>query len=137
MGDGTMKSGVPNYGMGVVDVRDVAQAHMAAGFISTAKGRYITSGSNTTFPEMAQILRTQFGAAYPFPKTTLPKPLVWLIGPLLDSSISRKTIARNVGVPFRADNSKGIRELGLVYRPLATSLTEMFQQMIDQGVVTT
>jgi hypothetical protein len=110
---------------------------MAAGFISTAKGRYITSGSNTTFPEMAQILRTQFGDAYPFPKTTLPKPLVWLIGPLLDSSISRKTIARNVGVPFRADNSKGIRELGLTYRPLATSLTEMFQQMIDQGVVTT
>ncbi|MGF1603593.1 MAG: NAD-dependent epimerase/dehydratase family protein [Thermosynechococcaceae cyanobacterium] len=135
MGDGSMKGGVPNYGMGVVDVRDVAEAHMAAGFMPTAQGRYITSGHNTTFPEMAQILRTQFGDAYPIPNKTLPKLLVWLIGPLLDSSLSRKAIARNVGVPFKADNSKGIRELGLTYRPLATSLTEMFQQMIDQGVI--
>ncbi|MGB7416353.1 MAG: hypothetical protein WA902_19270 [Thermosynechococcaceae cyanobacterium] len=60
---------------------------------------------------------------------------MWLIGPLLDSSLSRKAIENNVGVPFRADNSKGIRELGLTYRPLATSLTEMFQQMVDQGIL--
>ncbi|MGB7412569.1 MAG: NAD-dependent epimerase/dehydratase family protein [Thermosynechococcaceae cyanobacterium] len=63
MGDGTLKGGVPNYGMGVVDVRDVAEAHMAAGFMPAAKGRYITSGYNTTFPEMAQILQAQFGDA--------------------------------------------------------------------------
>ncbi len=136
MGDGTMKSGVPNFGVGVVDVRDVAQAHMAAGFMFTAEGRYITSGYNTNFPELAEILQYQFEDAYPIPKSTLPKPLVWLMGPLLDRSISRKMIARNVDVPLLVDNSKGIRELGLTYRPLATSLTEMFQQMIDNNIIT-
>ncbi len=135
LGDGTMKSGVPNYGVGLVDVRDVAAAHMAAGFTPSAQGRYITSGHNTNFPELAKILRAQFGDAYPFPRSILPKPLVWLLGPLLDSSLSRKTIARNVGVPFRADNSKGVRELGLTYRSVTTTITDMFQQLIDSGIV--
>lgn len=136
LGDGTMKMGVPDYQVGVVDVRDVAEAHMIAGFTPSAQGRHIISGYNTNFPELAKILRAQFGESYPFPKSTLPKALIWLIGPLLDSSMTRKNIARNVGVPFGLDNSKSIRELGLTYRPLATSLTDMFQQLIDYGVVT-
>ncbi len=136
LGDGTMKMGVPDYQVGVVDVRDVAEAHMIAGFTPSAQGRYITSGYNTNFPKLAEILRAQFGESYPFPKSTLPKALIWLIGPLLDGSMTRKIIARNVGVPFGVDNSKSIRELGLTYRPLATSLTDMFQQLIDYGVVT-
>lgn len=136
LGDGTMKMGVPNYQMGVVDVRDVAEAHLAAGFTPNAQGRHITSGYNTNFPQMAEILRAHFGEAYPFPKSVLPKALIWLVGPLLDSSMTRKIIAKNVGVPFGVDNSKSIQKLGLTYRPLATSLTDMFQQLIDYDVVT-
>ena len=59
-GDGTMKMGVADYRIGVVDVRDVAQAHMAAAFSPNAQGRYITSGYDSGFPEMAQILRETF-----------------------------------------------------------------------------
>lgn len=136
LGDGTMKMGVPDYQIGVVDVRDVAEAHMAAGFTLSAQGRHITSGYNTNFPKLADILRAHFGDTYPFPNSILPKALVWLVGPLLDSSMTRKIIARNVGVPFGVDNSKSIRELGLTYRSLATSLSDMFQQLIDYGVVT-
>lgn len=137
LGDGTMKMGVPDYKVGVVDVRDVAEAHMAAGFMPSAAGRYINSGYNTSFPELAKILRSHFSDAYPFPKGTLPKAFVWLVGPLLDKSMTRKLIARNTGVPFGVDNRKSIRELGITYRPLATSLIEMFQQLIDHEIVTT
>ena len=42
-GDGTMKMGAPRFGMGCVDVRDVADAHFKAGFTPEAKGRYIAS----------------------------------------------------------------------------------------------
>ena len=130
-GDGTMKSGMVDLGIGAVDVRDVAEAHMKAGFNPDAQGRHIVSGYNTDFPEFAKILRNQFGEAYPFPTKSLPKWLVWLVGPFLAKNTTRKYIARNVGLPFVADNSKSIRELGLSYRPLKTSLVEMFQQLID------
>lgn len=135
-GDGTMKSGMVDFGVGAVDVRDVADAHMAAGFNPAAKGRYIVSGYNTHFPEFAEILRQKFGDDYPIPKTTLPKWLVWLVGPFLAENTSRKFIARNIGLPFRADNSKGIKDLDIHYRSLETSITEMFQQLIDSGILT-
>ena len=52
-GDGSAKAGAPFIGFGVVDVRDLAEAHFKAAFIPEAKGRYIISGHNTDFPSMA------------------------------------------------------------------------------------
>ena len=132
-GDGAMRFGVPDFGMGVVDVRDVAEAHMKAAFTPEAKGRHIISGYNTDFPEMAKPLIAKFGRAYPFPRMTSPKPIVWLVGPLLDKSLTRRMIRDNVGHPFIADNSKSIRELGMTYRPMEESLVEFFQQLVDSG----
>ena len=39
IGDGTMKSGLPAFNFGMVDVRDIAEAHMKAAFTPKAKGR--------------------------------------------------------------------------------------------------
>ena len=133
--DGTMKSGVPNFGIGAVDVRDVAEAHIRAGFTPTANGSYIVSAHDTDFPEMAGILRQRFGDTFPFPKRRMPKWVVWLLGPVLDKSLTRKMVSRNIDHPFRADNSKSIRDLGMSYRPLDISLIDMFQQMIDHDLV--
>ena len=135
-GDGTMKMGVVNYGIGLVDVRDVAHAHMTAGFLPSAYGRYIISGYNSSFPEIAQILLSHFGTAYPFPTKTLPKAFVWLIAPTFDKNVTRKVVSRNVGFPFKADNRKGIQELGMSYRALESSLVDMFQQLIDTQLET-
>lgn len=137
LGDGTMRMGVPDYGLGVVDVRDVADAHMRAGFMPSAKGRYITSGHNTNFPTLARILREKYGKTYRLPMTTLPKPLVWLVGPLAEKSLTRKIVSRNIGWPFLADNSKSKRQLGMQYQPLEDSVIDMFQQMIEHGVINT
>lgn len=135
LGDGSLKSGVPNFGVGVVDVRDVSQAHLAAAFVPSANGRHIVSGHNASFPEMAAVLRRRYGAAFPFPKKTLPKWLVWLVGPLADRSVTRKIVARNVDLPWRADHGKSVRELGMSYRSLTESLTDMFDQMVDRGLL--
>lgn len=134
-GDGTMKMGIPDLYLAAVDVRDVATAHYAAAFTPGAKGRYITSGHNTSLLAMAKILRKHFGNAYPLPRRTLPKALVWLVGPLLDKSLSRTFVSRNVGYPMLCDNSKSIANLGMQYRPLDVSVTELFQQLIDNGLV--
>ncbi len=135
-GDGTMKAGVPDYPMGFVDVRDVAEAHFQAAFRPSAQGRHLTSGHDSSFPEVGRILHNHFGDAYPFPKRTLPKWLVWLVGPMVNKSLTRKVVARNIGIPFAADSSKVQKELGIRFRPLNESLMEMFQQLVDHGVVT-
>ena len=135
-GDGTLKVGVPRWGLGVVDVRDVAEAHYNAAFTKAARGRYIVSGHNTDFVELAALLREAFGDAFPFPKRTMPRWLVWLAGPFVNKLMTRTVVGRNVGLPWRADNGKGRRELGLTYRPLRESLVEFFQQLVDAGVVT-
>lgn len=135
LGDGTMKSGIPDFRIGAVDVRDVAEAHLAAAFKPGAAGRYIVSGHDTGFPEMAAILRRHFGDTYPIPEKTLPKWLVWLVAPMVEREMTRKMVTRNVGITWRADNSKSVRELGVTYRPLEESLVDMFQQMIDSGIL--
>ena len=76
-GDGSMKSGAPRYGFGVVDVRDLATAHLAAAYIPEAKGRHIISGHESDLFEMAQTLVPRYGAKYPLPRRAMPKWLVW------------------------------------------------------------
>jgi len=133
LGDGTLKAGVPRFGLGVVDVRDLAEAHLRAAFTPEANGRYIVSGHNSDFSELAAALVEPYGDDYPIPRRITPKWLIWLVGPLVDKSMTRKMIARNVDRPWRADNGKGVRELGLTYRPLEASIRDFFQQMIDSG----
>lgn len=132
LGDGSMKSGAPVYGIGVVDVRDLAQAQFQAGFTPAAHGRNIISGHNSSFLEMAGILHKEFGDRYPVPSRKMPKWLIWLVGPIATKgAMTRKMISRNVGYDWKADNGKSVRELGMSYRPQSESLVDMFQQMID------
>lgn len=132
-GNGNYRMGVPDYGVAMVDVREVASAHCAAGFEHEAYGRYIVSSKNSNFTEIAEILRSQFGDQYPIPRRVLPKILVWLLGPLTDSALTRKVVSRNVGYPVRFENRRSVEDLGVAYRPIRESLVEMFQQLIKDG----
>jgi dihydroflavonol-4-reductase len=134
-GDGSMKAGAPRWGFGVVDVRDLAEAHFRAAFTPEAKGRYITSGHNTDFPSMAETLIDKYGEDYPIPRRVMPKWLVWLVAPMVNKPMTRKIVSRNINLPWKGDNSKSIRELGMQYRSMKESMNEFFQQMIDHGLV--
>lgn len=46
---------------------------------------------------------------------------------------SRKYISKNIGHPWKGDNSKSINELGMKYRPIEKSAITMYQQMIDNN----
>ena len=135
MGDGSLKPGVPNAGVGVVDVRDLAEAHYQAGFRPGAEGRHIVSGHNTSFLELAQILHADFGDRYPVPKKALPKWLLMLVGPMVNKVVTRKWVKNNVNMPWRADNEKSRKELGVTYRPLQETMREGFEQLIESGVL--
>jgi nucleoside-diphosphate-sugar epimerase len=137
MGDGTFKSGVPKMGIGMVDVRDVAEAHFHAAYNPKAKGRYITSAHNTNFYELAMTLQDKFGNKYPIPKKALAKWLLMLIGPLANKLFSRRFIRNNVDVEWNADNSKIKNELGIQFRPMKATMEESFQALVDAGIFKT
>ncbi|WP_322866807.1 NAD-dependent epimerase/dehydratase family protein [Aquicoccus sp. G2-2] len=127
IGNGTFRMGAPRLGLGMVDVRDLAQAHLAAAYLPKAEGRNIISAHETNLLELAMCLRERFGADYPLPRRALPKWLLWLAGP--SQGIERKFVARNVNFPWRADNSKARLSLGLSYRPMKETMEDMFDQM--------
>jgi nucleoside-diphosphate-sugar epimerase len=135
MGDGTFKSGVPKMGIGVVDVRDVAEAHYKAGFTPEAKGRYITSAHNTNFYEMGMTLQEKFGNDFPIPKKALPKWLLMLIGPMADKRFTRRFIKNNINVEWKADNSKIKNDLGIEFQPMKTTMEDAFQALVDHEIV--
>ncbi|WP_338792581.1 NAD-dependent epimerase/dehydratase family protein [Bernardetia sp. MNP-M8] len=137
MGDGSLKSGAPKVGMGVVDVRDVAEAHYRAGFTPEASGRYITLGHNTNLFEMTQQLRPKFGQQYPISKSAAPKWLLMFVGPMVNKNLTKKFIRNNVNVPFNADNSKIKKDLGMTFIPLQKTMEDSFQVLVDNGIFKT
>ena len=133
VGDGSMKMGVPDIGVGVVDVRDVAEAHYLAGFTPEAIGRFITSGSNSSFLEIGKVLSSKYGNEYPLPTKPLPKWLLYLVGPMINKAMTYKFIKGNVNIAWAADNSKIKKELGLKFRPLKETLVDAFESLIEAG----
>ncbi len=131
VGEGAFKSGAPKLGLGVVDVRDVAKAHLAAAFTPNAAGRYVTVAHDTDMFEALNKLQEKYGKDWGIPKGAAPKFLIWLIGPFV--GLPRKFVSRTVNHEWKSDNSKSIQELGMSYRPMKETMEDMFQYMIDAG----
>lgn len=133
LGNGRQRTGVPMLEFGIVDVREVARAHILAGLNSEAQGRYILSAHTASLLQMAMILRSRF-PKYPLPKNQLPKFLVKLLAPIA-AGVSREFIQKNVGYFLKFDNSRSMLSLGVQYRPLTETLCDHFAQMIDDGLL--
>ena len=130
---GKLRMGVPDLEMGLVDVRDVAQAHLRAAFLKDAKGRHILVSDSITMMGIADVIRAKHPGRFRLPNTLAPKLLVWLVGPL--QGVSRKFVRLNVGHPLRFDNRKSREALGLEYRPVADTILEHLDQMLSDGLV--
>jgi len=131
--DGTYKTGVPELWNGIVDVRDVASAHIKAGFTPEASGRHIIVSGEAKLLDLANILRKHFGDAYPFPRRQVPKFLFWLIAPML--GFTRKYVSRNVGHRIKIENSYSKADLGMLFIPIEQTVKEHFQQILDDGLL--
>lgn len=132
---GSLKAGAPHLEFGAADVRDIAEAHLRAAFIEEAEGRNIVFNKTISVMEMADVLKTKWGSEYGLPSRQMPKFLLWLLGPMVNSAFTRKWVSRNVGHHWRGDNSKAIRELGMTYRPVEDALIEMFEYMREKKLV--
>jgi len=131
--DLTQAAGAPALQLGMVDVRDVARAHIKAGFTPEAHGRYITNAETISMLEIGKILRSGFGRSLSFPTFEAPKLMTKLAAPV--AGLTRKFVDLNVGWPIAFDSSRITRELGIEFRPAEETVVEHFQQMIDDGLV--
>lgn len=129
--NGKFRSGVPDLWFGVVDVRDVARAHIMAATHPGAAGRYICVGHSVPILEMARILREIYPSR-PIPKSVVPKFLLFLVGPLM--GFSWKFLKKNLGVSYRFNTQKSLT-LGLQYTPLRDTLSDHAAQLINDRLV--
>ena len=132
VGGGDFKSGVPHFESPKVDVRDVAEAHLRGAYLPEAMGRHILFEKPGSLMDMADAIRAKYPDA-PLPTKTLPKWLIWLVGPMVNKAMTRKFVTRGVGHEWRGDNSKSKRELGITYRSSDVGIVEMHEQIVAAG----
>jgi len=132
-GNGTYKNGVPELWSNIVDVRDVATAHIKAGFTPEASGRHIVVSGEASLLDIANILRKHFGTGYPFPRREAPKILFWLVAPLYGHT--RRFVSRNVGIRTKFDTSYSKTDLDMSYIPIEQTIKAHFQQVLDDGLL--
>ncbi|MFC7258528.1 NAD-dependent epimerase/dehydratase family protein [Streptomyces lutosisoli] len=118
--------GAPDFSFTTADVRDVADAHIAAAENPAAKGRYIVAAETmTSFHEMSRIIRTRYPRDLRLPRTALPHWPVRVLGPAF--GLTQDYIRKHLGIRFRVDNSRSVHELGLTYRPIEETLLDHYE----------
>ncbi len=126
---------VPDFEFAMVDVRDVAAAHLAAMVTPEASGqRFICCIESHAMREVAQILADEFGAkGFKVPTGRLPNFLLRIVA-IWDKQA--RLLLPEIGQSVNLDNSKIRRVLGLAPRDLHEMTVSMANSMIQYGVVT-
>lgn len=133
--DGRFKSGVPDLHFGMVDVRDVAKAHILALESETAEGRHVCVEGPMSMLDIAKTLQSEVGEKYnKIPKKTLPKWLTYLVGPFM-AGFSWSFLRNNLGVPIYFDNTKIKESLGIEFTPMNKSLKDHAKQLEEDSLV--
>lgn len=133
LADGTLNIGVPPLNFAIVDVRDVAMAHIRAGFIAGASGRHILYSGTMGLMGITKTLKKKWKGKYPFPWMIAPKFIIWLAAPIF--GLTREFVSKNVGYNIVFDNSYTLKDLDMEFRPVEETVTDHFQQMVDDGIV--
>jgi len=126
---------VPALNIGLVDVRDVARAHILAMTNPKANGErfLLTYQPSYWFIDIAKALGREFRSqGYWLPRFQVPY-FVLRIYSIFDSEA--KTVLERVNREVKFDNSKAKRILGLECRNVDTSLVEMVYTMIERGIL--
>ncbi|KAJ3185390.1 hypothetical protein HDU87_000007 [Geranomyces variabilis] len=91
-----------------VDVRDVAKAHVEAIIRPNANGRYLLSAGTASWTEIAEVIHELY------PERPIPKPAAEPDAPVKDVIYG----------------SRAVKELGIEYKPLTTTMKYMLDEMI-------
>ena len=126
--------GLPNFGFGVVDVRDVADMHVRCLTLpDIANERFICSGPFLMMAEVAAILRTGLGPqGRKVPTRKLPDWLMRIVGRF--DPVVRQVLGE-LGNVRDTDISHARTKLGWNPRPPEESILDTARDMIRLGIV--
>lgn len=126
--------GLPDFGFGVVDVRDVADLHVTA---LTAPGidseRFIASGDFLMMRDVAAVLRQRLGQeSRKVPMRRLPD-IVLRLASVFDPAI--RMVTGELGKRRETPATHARDVLGWVPRPAADTIVDTARSLIDLGIV--
>jgi len=101
--------------------------------LPNARGRHILVSESLSLLEIAGILRSRFGDAFPFPRRTVPNAAALMLASR--RGIRQAVAKRNLGHPLRFDSRRARDRLGVTFRPAAESVIDHFRQLLDDGLV--
>lgn len=121
---------------GFVDVRDVADAHIAAMNARSASGRYICASANMTMAEVVDLMRVTGYAKSKLPRYSLTGSFGTVLMKLASytqpagvGSYLRTHLGRNL----RFDNNRIRRELGVNFRTPQDSIRDTLKDLVKWG----
>ncbi|WP_217562459.1 aldehyde reductase [Streptomyces sp. GbtcB6] len=124
----------PPFGMGFVDVRDVADLHLRAMTDPAAAGeRFLAiAGHSLRVVEIARILRDRLGErAAKAPDRELP---VWLARALGTVNPELRLLRHQLGRDLDATSAKAERLLGWRARPIEDTIAETAESLLAHGI---
>ncbi len=131
--NGKYKTGVPDLSFGIVDVRDVARAHVKGALKEQASGRHILVSDTLSALQIAKKLKQAFPENKKIPKKVLPSFLLYLLGPL--QGFTWKFLRRNLGIKLRFDNSYSQKDLDIDYTKPDDTLRDHGKQLEEDGLL--
>lgn len=130
--DGAMPA-LPHIWFPIVDVRDVARAHVLAMETPEAAGErfLLSAGPAMELPEIAGVLRAELGDdAVKVPRRTLPNFVVRLAG-LFNPEM--RSVAAELGYARRASNDSARRVLAWEPRPSREAVIAAARSLVERG----
>lgn len=126
--------GIPNFGFNVVDMRDVADAHIRAMTVPEAEGQRFIAGSGwIDMIDIARILRDHFGArAKKVPTRQLPDLLLRALS-IVQPEVKEVTIL--LGRKHDVTSAKAQKMLGWKPRTPEVSVVDCAESLIARGAV--
>jgi dihydroflavonol-4-reductase len=131
--DGSVRA-CPNFGFGIVDVRDVADLHVRALTAPHMAGeRFIASGRFMRMREVAEVLRAGLGAQAR--RVTTRDVPDWLVRIAAHFNPVARAVAPELGSVRNQDASHARAVLGWATRPEEQSILDTARSLLALGIV--
>ncbi|CAI2366343.1 unnamed protein product [Moneuplotes crassus] len=125
--------GIPDIHLLMVDVRDIAMAHLLAVTSGAKTGRYIVNEDHHPGISIGEIFYEEFGKyGYKPNRKKLKHCLVKLAACCIKDV---RPVLKYWGKKVSADHSKSVKELGMKYRTQRETIVDMGYSLIEHGMV--
>ena len=129
---------IPHYQLGMVDLADVAAAHILAALDpSIPVGRYILFEGETSRSvlDVVRLLKEDRLKKYPLPTRSAPKFLLWIASIFQPDKVPWDLVKATLNKKVRADGQKVVREFkGFAYSDPVKGMGDMMMSVVELGL---